>query len=1125
MCAHLPLVALAQEHKQPMMDRLFAQALGQLNWHYGWRALLVCLGYMAGARLGLLMPYVNEQITLIWPPTGIAIAALLWWGPGMLLPLIIGSLGASLWIGSSWPLALAIALGNGCGPWLAVQLLQRCNFNRDFRQRRDFLLFVAIAAVGGMLLTASNGVSQLWLFGLLTAAELPKAFASWWLGDAMGVLVVGLPLLTFSRNRLAALYRGWRGLELLLVLSLTLLASYLLFISPLHHELVAPSLLPLLLLLWLALRGNLWLALMGNLAVAVLVLLGTLEHSHFIGLGEHSNAMLQACGYILAITTIITLITLLTTEVKDTEERWRSALEGSELGVWEYDFDRDHLQLSPQWTAMLGYTEEPPPATSGGWLALMHPDDLPQFRAVLIAHLHGHSNRYRSEFRLRRRNGHWCWISGQGKVVSRHANGRAQRMVGTTADITPVKRAEAAVTALKDFYAAVLTNIRSAVAVTDTEHCVRYSNKALAEMLDVPGDALLGLQLPEQLPGYSGGQLQQLYRQACDEQRPLPYRELALTTANGERRFCNGWLIPLYEHGHFDGLLLTFEDMTAQLEAERQLRHAASVFDTSLAAIMICQPDGTITQVNPAFTVITGYTAEEALGHTPRLLKSGRHDEAFYQQLWCSLESEGRWQGELWNRRKNGEIYIARQVITAVKDAQGQAINYVSMIDDISLQKESEEQIRLMAYYDALTGLPNRSLLNDRAEQLFASAERADMMIAVLFIDLDHFKTVNDSLGHLAGDCLLVTVSRRLENCLREEDTVGRLGGDEFLVLARCHNADDAALIAGRVIAAVDQPMTLENQAVTLTPSIGIALYPRDGQNFNELLKHADSALYRAKDGGRNGYHFFLPEMQQAALNRLLLENELRQAIEQRQLQIHLQPQLSLATGAVIGAEALVRWYHPERGLIGPDLFIPVAEQSGLIIALGDYVLNDALHWLKIFNQAGHSLHFAVNLSVRQLANAQFSQQLQQRLAEHDIHARQLELELTESMLASEVPAVRQQLLELQRLGVQLSIDDFGTGYSSLSYLKAFPIAKLKIDRSFVMDLLTDDDDRAITRAIIDMGHALGLRIIAEGVEQQAQAELLGRLGCDEIQGYLLSKPLPPAALLAWLHQRQSLTA
>lgn len=1101
---------------------IFTLASRHLNWHLSWRALLVCLGYWGGACLGLMAPYINEQITLIWPPTGIAMAALLWWGPAMLLPIMLGAFLATLWIGSPLLVALAIALGNALGPWLASRLLRRCNFNPELRLRRDFLLFIAIAVGLGMLLTAANGVSQLWLAGLLTADDLPRAFASWWLGDTMGVLVVGLPLITFSRSQLAMLSPGWRGLELLLVTGLTLLSSYLLFIWSHHHELVAPSLLPLLLLLWLALRGNLWLALMCNLGVAVLVLLGTFEHNLFISNSSQISALIQACSYIVALTIITTLITILTTEVKDTEERWRCALEGSELGVWEYDFDHDQLRLSSQWSATLGYPQDNSPVTSSDWLALIHPDDLPQFRSLLLAHLRRESDHYRNEFRLRHHNGQWCWISCQGKVVSRHANGRARRIVGTTADITPVKRAEAAVTTLKDFYAAVLANIRSAVAVTDAGHCVRYSNSALAAMLDVPADALLGLQLPEQLPGYSGSQLPQLYRQAFDEQRPVPYRELALTTAQGERRFCNGWLIPLYKQGQFDGMLLTFEEMTAQFEAERQLRHAASVFDSSLAAIMICQPDGTITQVNPAFTAITGYSPAEALGHTPRLLKSGRHDEHFYQQLWRTLECDGRWQGELWNRRKNGEIYIARQVITAIRDDQGQAINYVSMLDDISQQKASEEQIRQMAYYDALTGLPNRTLLKDRAEKLFANAERAGSMIAVLFIDLDHFKTVNDSLGHLAGDNLLITVSRRLESTLREEDTVGRLGGDEFLVLARCHNADDAALIASRLITTIDQPMMLENQAVTLTPSVGIALYPRDGHDFNELLKHADSALYRAKDGGRNGYHFFLPEMQQAALNRLLLENELRQAIEQQQLQIHLQPQLSLSSGTVIGAEALVRWYHPERGLIGPDQFIPLAEQSALIIALGDYVLRESLRWLQLFNQAGHQLHFAVNLSVRQLANAQFSQQLQQRLTEHGISASQLELELTESMLASEVPAVRQQLVEIQQLGVQLSIDDFGTGYSNLSYLKSFPIAKLKIDRSFVMDLLTDDDDRAITRAIIDMGHALGLRVIAEGVEQQEQTELLALMGCDEFQGYLLSKPLPPAALLDWLHQRQA---
>jgi len=552
-------------------------------------------------------------------------------------------------------------------------------------------------------------------------------------------------------------------------------------------------------------------------------------------------------------------------------------------------------------------------------------------------------------------------------------------------------------------------------------------------------------------------------------------------------------------------------DLRAAREAQSQLRLAAQVFECSGEAILITDAGQRILTVNDAFTRITGYRADEIIGRTPKQLASGYHDAAFYQRMWQELGEKGRWQGEIWNRRKNGETYPEWLGISAVRDHAGRLTHYVAIFSDITEKKAIEARLEYLAHHDPLTGLPNRLLLRDRLEQALALAAREQLRVAVMFLDLDHFKDINDTLGHAIGDRLLQAVVDRLNGCVRETDTISRQGGDEFLiVLTGLHEGRTASAVAQKILQRMDEPFIIEGHTLSSSFSIGIALYPDDGDDFDTLLLKADTAMYHAKESGRDTYRFFTEQMNAYALERLELQNHLRLALERNELSLHYQPQIDLASGRVIGAEALLRWTSPVLGPVPPARFIPVAEDSGLIVPIGEWVLREACRQAEAWRQAGlPSLVVAVNLSALQFRRSDPVQLVGQILADSGLPAPCLELELTESLLVEDADDVLNTLERLKALGVRLAIDDFGTGYSSLSYLKRFPIDKLKIDQSFVRDIASDADDAAIVSVIIELGRILKLQTIAEGVENAAQLDFLTRQGCSNAQGYLFGRPMP----------------
>jgi diguanylate cyclase (GGDEF)-like protein/PAS domain S-box-containing protein len=569
--------------------------------------------------------------------------------------------------------------------------------------------------------------------------------------------------------------------------------------------------------------------------------------------------------------------------------------------------------------------------------------------------------------------------------------------------------------------------------------------------------------------------------------------------------------MPVGEVGGRRKLLALIQDITERIETERRMREAATVFEATSEAIMVTDAQGIIKRINPAFTAVTGYSPEEAIGQTPRILKSGRHDQSHYEEMWSSLLTSGRWEGEVWNRRKSGEIFPEWQIISTVKDAQGHPVEYVSLFIDITQKKRTEAEIVYRANYDALTGLPNRNLMAERLGQALKKAHREELRVALMFVDLDLFKQVNDTLGHHIGDRLLQSVAERLRLCVRETDTVARQGGDEFVVLLPdVEDSAAAGVVADKIIAQLSAPVMIDAHEIHIGASIGITLYPDDGRDIEVLFRNADLAMYRAKDAGRNNAQFFEPTMTAAALERRAMEADLRGALARGEFALHYQPVIDLANGRIAGAEALLRWQHPRQGEIRPDRFIPLAEDTGLIREIGAWVFEEGCRQLAAWQAAGYgALTLAINVSVRQLPDSLAVDHILATLARHGLKAEQLVLEITESVLLAESPYMQQWFAAAGAAGLQLAIDDFGTGYSSLAYLKRYPVHHVKIDQSFVRDMAQDATDRALVEAILAMAHSLGLSVVAEGVETPEQAGLLTARACELAQGYLYSRPVP----------------
>lgn len=565
--------------------------------------------------------------------------------------------------------------------------------------------------------------------------------------------------------------------------------------------------------------------------------------------------------------------------------------------------------------------------------------------------------------------------------------------------------------------------------------------------------------------------------------------------------------------GKLAGGIGIVQDVTENKRMQDTSRLLVKVFKRGGEAALITDRYNRIVAVNDAFTRVTGYTLEEVRGQNPRLLGSGQTPPETFREMWMALDAQGHWQGELWDRHKSGEVYPKWTVISAIRDKRGKVSHYVATFSDISERKAAEERIRFLAHHDALTGLANRYSFENRLDQALLSAAREKGRLAVLFIDLDRFKTINDTLGHPVGDRLLQEVARRLQACVRASDIVARLGGDEFVVvLSQIAAPADAAAVADKILQALTVPHEIAGHTLHVGASLGIGIHPDDGADVTQLMKNADTALYHAKDSGRSQFQFFTAAMNESVAEQLLLERELHGALQAREFELHYQPKVEAASGRICGVEALLRWRHPELGLVPPLKFVPLAEEVGLIEAIGAWVLEEACRQLAEWRAAGlGGLHMAVNLSARQLRSAELVTTVRDLIARHGLGEGDLELEITESVAMAEPEIAIGRLQALRALGVRLAIDDFGTGYSSLAYLKRLPIQTLKLDRAFVRDIESDPNDAAISTATLALARSLGLQVVAEGVENAAQRDFLVGQGCAMLQGYLYGRPAPGA--------------
>lgn len=688
------------------------------------------------------------------------------------------------------------------------------------------------------------------------------------------------------------------------------------------------------------------------------------------------------------------------TQLSESENRWKLAIEGSGDGVWDWDIPTNTIKYSTRWRHLFGYGDSDKlPSSYEERIALIHPEDSKQVTATLQAYLDDKTDHYLIEYRLKCKDGRYKWISSRGLVVNRDSHGKPLRMIGTHTDITERKNAE-----------------------------LNLSISAIA------------------------------------------------------------------------------------FEAQESM--------------MVSDHHQVILRVNKAFTEITGYEASEVLGKTALPLRSNLHDADFYKAIWDSVNIHGAWKGELYSMRKNGDVYPGILSITAVKDANNVITNYVTTLVDITREKSTADEIQFLAFYDPLTGLANRRLLIDRLNHALVSHARSGRDGALLFLDLDHFKSLNDTLGHDVGDMLLKEVAKRLTDCVREDDTVARLGGDEYVVLLEnlsekpLEAARQAEIIGTKILNALNEPYHLGAHEHHNTPSIGAALFSDHIESQEELLKHADIAMYQAKKAGRNNLRFYDPQMQEAIHQRVETERELRKAIEKQQLELYYQIQVN-HLGHVIGAEALVRWLHPVRGLVPPLQFIPLAEETGLILPIGQWVLETACNQLKEWqkNKFTRDLVLSINVSAKQFHQNTFATQVKATLQKSNINPKLLTLELTESILLEDFDATIATMNTLKKIGVLFSLDDFGTGYSSLQYLKRLPLSQLKIDQTFVRDIFTDSSDKAIVTTIIAMANSLDLEVIAEGVETEEQKQQLFELGCNAYQGFLYGKPTPIAPFVALLEE------
>jgi len=1091
---------------------------------------LLALAYWASAQLGLLFTTEGTYASLIWPPAGISLAALLVFGYRTWPGVFAGALLAELSLGLPFAVAALIAAGNTLEALAGSYLLRRIRgFDPALIRLRDLLALIVLAAGMSSLISACIASANLYAFGLIQQDVLLLVFRNWWMGDALSnVLFAPAVLAIFSHEPLK--WSKTRIVEACILSGLLLAACLMVFHDALINTYLpnprAFILFPL--VMWAALSFYQRGAALSTIFISLMALSGSMKHSGFFGEDFIRGDLMNYWLFVLVLAGIAFSLSALNAGRKRSEFQLREQLEfydalidaqsDAETGIVVMEHGKIVYTNDAMWR--IGGYQPGDILLGSDFINLIHPAQRKRVAEIQKKRLAGEPVPGRYESVMLAKNG----MPVPVEIAAALYRDGSSRVVALVINISERKQAEAELAQSQQDYRALVESVQAVV--------WRANPGGAFTFVSQEAEALLGYPLAEwtENPTFwfeiiHPDDRDWVVEYCLNESAKLKSHVFDYRLIGSDGRVV--WVqdmvkvIPNASGTRPQELVGVMLDITARKEAEAGLRLSRQVFDNTAEGILITDAYFNVLEVNQAYLNITGYEREEVIGEKPVVMNTGLHNQQYYDDLWRTLREEGKWVGEIWSRRKNGESYPEWLSISAVVDSKKIVQNYVAVFTDITLRKQSEERLQFLANHDALTHLPNRTLLQERIEQGLLRTKRSHGKLAILFIDLDRFKIINDTLGHHAGDMLLQEAARRLKDCLRVSDTVARQGGDEFVVLIEDFaDVQYLSAVARKIMNVLGQPFILLSQELYISASIGISVYPEDGMDIFSLLKNADVAMYRAKESGKNTFQFYAAESNVHSVERLALENSLRRALERKEFVLHFQAKVNLRTGKIIGAEALLRWQHPELGLVKPADFISLAEETGLIIPIGAWVLEEACRvaygWKKA---AGRSIRVGVNLSARQFREDDLHQTIANALMQSGLTADCLELEITESMIMQNAEHAAELLQHFRELGTLVLIDDFGTGYSSLGYLKHFPIDSLKIDRSFVRDIPQDSDDMAITQAIIALARSLDLKVVAEGVENQEQLKFLREQGCDLMQGYLFSLPLPAEEFLAFLKE------
>lgn len=1085
------------------------------------------------ALLGLVVLFccaTHGVISIIWLPSGLALAALLLGGNRYIPGVFLGAFLINSISNNSFGVAAALATGNTLEAYLGAWLLSRNNtITQSALSLRNYLQLI-MAGGAASSVSALLGSTTLLLSGFLTNDTFLLNLVHWWMGDALGIILM-TPLILVWRQAPADWLEQKQIAEAILLLGLTFLIGQVLFLDGMHDTLgsFAKGYWMFLFITWAAVR-------LGTHALVIILIMtaiqGLLGAQHGTGFFADDIIKTQLANYwFFMVILSVTGMALATYFVgrkqaeqalTSSETYHRTIFDATPDAVLISDMQGLITQVNHQAEYLLGYMAneligQPLEILLPEHFRAAHPAQRAQFAAASAVRPMGAALTAKAQ----RKDGSELDVDISVNPIKTE---QGLFFASALRDVTARMQAAAALQASEAYHRAIFDATPDAMLISDTQGIITQVNRQAEYLLGYMAIELLGQSIELLVPGRFRATHPAQHAQFVSSPITRPMgagRVVRALRKDGSEFDVDISISPIKtEQGLFFASAL--RDVTERKQTETHLRVAAIAFE-SHEPMVITDTNTIILQVNQAFTESTGYSKEEAVGQKINLLKSGRHDADFYAAMWESIQRTGSWQGEIWDKRKNGELYPKWLIVTAVRGDEGEITHYVGTHIDITERKAIEEEIKQLAFYDTLTQLPNRRLLLERLKHSIDVERRDGKQLALLMLDLDRFKAVNDSLGHLAGDELLQQVAARITTRLRDVDMVARLGGDEFIVLLEdITHIEDAARVAKDIVTELTMPFQLsQSNHVQIGASIGISLYPQHGDNPETLMSNADAALYQAKDAGRGCFAYFSEDLTIAARERIELETRLRQAIDQQELRVFYQPQVDIVSGRIIGAEALVRWQDPTAGLILPMHFIPVAEETGLILAVGEWVLRETCRQGRRWLDAGlPPITLAVNVSPHQFRRGDINALVTTVLSETGFPARQLELEITESGLMENQDKATDILTNLRNQGIRLAIDDFGTGYSSLTYLKHFPLDVLKIDRSFIMDIPHHQDDMEIAATIIAMGHTLGLKVLAEGVETPEQLAFLRENGCDSYQGFIKSQPVPADAFAELLRDQ-----